>query len=115
MGPKGKKKSKAELEEEQRLADIAQAKLDADAKVKAAQDAEKKRIEDLRIMAENRVKREAESNRLGLEYNAYLERLRDRNHQRAAEFASEVSGFFIISVFNIYIYNFYLFLFFDAQ
>jgi len=90
MGPKPKK-TKAELdaereakEEEERKAAEAEAK-------RAAIEAEKRRVEAERLAAERKAFREAELARLAEEKAVYLDRLRDRQTQRAAEDAVERS------------------------
>ena len=90
MGPKKAKKTKAELEEEK----LAREEEDRKAKIaedkKNAEEAEKRRLEHLRIESEHKSAREQELKRLQEEFEAITDELKSKELQLLAEEKREV-------------------------
>ncbi len=87
---KGGKKTKAELEEERLAAEEEARKAKIIEDKRAAEDAEKQRLERIRIQNEKKVFREAEVARLTEEATQLSEMLIERSNQASAEELVEV-------------------------
>lgn len=94
-GKKGGKKTKAELEEErlQQEEEARKAKILEDKR--AAEDAEKQRLENIRIQNERKAFREAEVARLAEEGTQLTELLEERSRKTTTEESIEVGTAFI--------------------
>lgn len=93
MPAKKAKKTKAQLDEERLIREEEERKAKEILAKKQAEDAEKQRLEDLRIDSERKAFREAELERLTQEYTVYLDDLECRRVQMQAEESIEVSKF----------------------
>lgn len=91
MGPKGKKKSKAEQEEERLAREEEERKAKIAEEKRQAEEAEKRRQEDLKRAAEQKAFREKELARWKEEYEEIVDDQKTRAHQLAAEELNEVS------------------------
>lgn len=91
MGPKKAKKSKAELEEERLAREEEERKAKIAEDKKNAEDAEKRRLEQLRIEAEHKTAREQELARLNAEYADITDELKSKELQLIAEEKQEVT------------------------
>jgi len=89
MGPKKAKKSKAELEEERLAREEEERKAKIAEEKRIAEENEKRRLEELRIQAEHKKNREAELERLGIEYAAISDGLESAQQQLIAEEKNE--------------------------
>lgn len=85
MAPKKAKKTKAEIEAEKLAREEEERKESLILEKRLADEAEKRRIEDLRIKEERRVSRVAELERFSIEYSSILDRLKDKEIEKAAE------------------------------
>jgi len=90
MAPKKAKKTKEELEAERLAEEAERAKQDAIEKKKQAELEEKRRQEEIRVAAERKALRAAELARLGEEYSAYEDALKESRAQQIADDALEV-------------------------
>lgn len=90
MGPKKAKKSKAELEEERLAREEEERKAKIAEDKKNAEDAEKRRLEQLRIEAEHKHAREQELARLNVEYEDITDEQKSKELQLIAEEKREV-------------------------
>jgi hypothetical protein len=100
---KGGKKTKAELEEERLLQEEEARKAKILEDKRAAEAAEKQRLENIRIQNERKAFREAELARLAEEGVQLAELLEDRSKKAAAEESVEVcDDVFIIAACNFF-------------
>ena len=92
MGPKkGAKKTKAEIEAEKLAKEEEERKQKIVEEKKQAELAEQQRIEALKIESERQDFRVKELARLHAEYDALIERMKDKEYQRKAEQLQYVS------------------------
>lgn len=92
MPPKKGKKTKAELEEEKLAREEEERKAKIAEDKKNAEDAEKRRLEQLRIESEHKNAREQELKRLQEEFEAITDELKSKELQLQAEEKREVTA-----------------------
>ena len=91
MAPKKAKKTKAELEAERLIREEEERKEQAAQEKRLLEEAEKKRLDDLRIQAERKAFRTAELERLSVEYQTMTERLQEKQAEKKAQEFQEVA------------------------
>ena len=92
MGPKKvSKKSKAEIEAEKLLKEEEERKAKIAEEKRLVDEAERLRLEELRIEAERRAFRVAELDRLAIEHYEMIDEMKNKENQRIAEQNSVVS------------------------
>lgn len=91
MGPKGKKKTKAELEEEKAAREEEERKAKIAEEKRQAEEKEKKRQELAKLAAEQKALREKELERWRVQYGEILDQRQSNEQQLQAEERQEVS------------------------